>query len=374
LDEPLGGGLVAGSLTLLGGDPGVGKSTLLLMALDRFARRGLNVLYATGEESARQVRLRADRLGVGGNDFFLLATTDFDIIEAAARETRPTVLVIDSVQTVRTASAGGTPGSITQIKEVAHRAMGIAKGAGIATWLVGHVTKSGDLAGPKMLEHFVDTVLYFEGDGGSGLRVLRAVKNRFGASGELGVFEMVEEGLREVPDASARLLAERDPDAAGTAVVATLEGSRPLLAEVQALVGASGAYNPARTVVGVDRARVLMLAAVLQKQGIGLQDRDLFVNAAGGVRVTEPAADLGLLAAIASTWADRPLPADVVLMGEVGLVGEVRAISQPALRLKEASRQGFRRAIVPAACVDAAPPGLRTLGVRRVSEALDALR
>lgn len=373
LDSVLGGGLVAGSLTLLGGDPGVGKSTLLLMALHRFAARGLPVLYASGEESARQIRLRAERLGLLSDQLFVLPQTDFDVIEAAARETKPVVLVVDSVQTVRTQNANGIPGSVSQIREVAHRCMQLAKGAGIATWLIGHVTKSGDLAGPKVLEHFVDTVLYFEGDGRSQLRVLRAVKNRFGAAGELGLFEMGDDGLREVPDASARLLAERDPEAAGTAVVATLEGSRPLLAEIQALVGAPGSHSPARTVVGVDRSRVLMLAAVLQKQGIGLQDRDVFVNAAGGVRVTEPAADLAIVAGLASTWAERPLPADTIVLGEVGLVGEVRAVSHPGQRLREAARQGFRRAIAPHSCREHAPAGLEVVGVRRVADALDVL-
>ncbi|MFK7931065.1 MAG: DNA repair protein RadA [Myxococcota bacterium] len=373
LDTVLGGGLVAGSLTLLGGDPGVGKSTLLLMALSRFASRGITVLYASGEESMRQIRLRADRLGLSHEKLLLLSQTDFDVIEAATREVKPHVLVVDSVQTVRIQGASGIPGSVGQIREVAHRSMQLAKGTGVATWLVGHVTKSGDLAGPKVLEHFVDTVLYFEGDGRSTLRVLRAVKNRFGPAGELGLFEMGEGGLAEVPNASARLLAERDPHAAGTAVVATLEGSRPLLAEVQALVGAPGAHSPARTVVGVDRSRVLMLTAVLQKQGIGLQDRDVFVNAAGGVRVTEPAADLAILASIASTTFDRPLPDDTVILGEVGLVGEVRSVSHPALRLKEAARQGFRHAIVPQSCVEHAPRGLKAVGVKRISDALDAL-
>lgn len=374
LDNVLGGGLVSGSLTLVGGDPGVGKSTLLLMAMGRFAEKGLPVLYATGEESARQVRLRAQRLGIASDKLLLLPQTDFDVIEAATRETRPVVLVVDSVQTVRTQDTTGIPGSVSQIRAVAHKAMQLSKGTGIATFLVGHVTKSGDLAGPKVLEHFVDTVLYFEGDGRSSLRVLRAVKNRFGAAGELGLFEMGEEGLREVPDASARLLSERDPDAAGTAVVATLEGSRPLLAEVQALVGSPGAYTPARTCVGVDRSRVLMLAAVLQKQGIGLHDRDVFVNAAGGVRVSEPAADLAILAAMASSWADQTLPRETVVIGEVGLVGEVRAVSYPALRLREAARQGFRTAIVPPSCAEHAPAGLDAIPVRRVAEALEALR
>jgi DNA repair protein RadA/Sms len=373
LDNVLGGGLVSGSLTLIGGDPGVGKSTLLLMAVDRFARKGLPVLYATGEESIRQVRLRADRLGLHGESLYIMSHTDFDLIEAAARQTRPIVLVIDSVQTVRTATASGIPGSVSQVREVAHRAMTLAKSTGISIMLVGHITKSGDLAGPKVLEHFVDTVLYFEGDGRSSLRILRAVKNRFGAAGELGLFEMVDSGLKEVPDASARLLEERDPDAAGTAVVATLEGSRPMLAEVQALVGAPGVHSPARTVVGVDRSRVLMLAAVLQKVGIGLQDRDVFVNATGGVRLDEPAADLAILAALASTMFDRPLPPDTVILGEVGLVGEVRAVSHPAARLKEAARHGFKRALVPKACAKHAPRGLKAIPIRRVTDALDHL-
>jgi DNA repair protein RadA/Sms len=374
LDNVLGGGLVAGSLTLLGGDPGVGKSTLLLMAAQRFAARGLTVLYASGEESARQIRLRAQRLGVDSENLLLLPSTDFDVVEAAARETRPVVMVIDSVQTVRTASATGIPGSVSQIREVAHRAMQLAKGEGIATWLVGHVTRSGDLAGPKILEHFVDTVLYFEGDGRSQLRILRAVKNRFGAAGELGIFEMVEDGLIEVPDASVRLLEERDPSASGTAVIATLEGSRPLLAEVQALVGASGSYNPARTCVGVDRTRVLMLAAVLQKHGVDVHQRDLFVNAAGGVRLDEPSSDLGVLAALASAYYDTPLPDDTLFLGEVGLVGEIRGITHPALRLKEAARHGFRRAYVPRNSADHGPAGLQLLPIRRVEDVLSLVR
>nr|MBA2320956.1 DNA repair protein RadA [Deltaproteobacteria bacterium] len=252
LDLALGGGVVAGSLVLIGGDPGVGKSTLLLMALDRLAIRGFPVLYVTGEESLRQVRLRADRLGVSGASLSLLAATDFGGIENAIRETCPAVAVIDSVQTMSWGDAAGIPGSATQVREVAHRAMLLAKAGNTAVFLVGHVTKSGELAGPKILEHFVDAVLYFEGEGRSGVRVLRATKNRFGPAGEIGLFEMAEEGLREVPDASARLLAERAPEAAGTAVVAAIEGSRPVLVEIQALVGRPGIQMPARTCVGVD--------------------------------------------------------------------------------------------------------------------------
>jgi DNA repair protein RadA/Sms len=373
LDTALGGGLVSGSLVLLGGDPGVGKSTLLLMAMDHFGRRGLPVLYVTGEESLRQVRLRAERLGVSGDSLLLMADTDFDNIDRVTRQHTPRVLVVDSVQTVSVPENQSIPGSVSQVREVAHRAMLLAKGTGIAVILVGHVTKSGALAGPKVLEHFVDTVLHFEGDGRSPLRILRSVKNRFGASGELGMFEMADDGLREVPDASARLLRERIEEAPGTAVVAALEGTRPILTEVQALVGAPHPAPPARTCVGVDRTRVQMLAAVLQKQGMSLHDRDLFVNAAGGVRLTEPAVDLGILAAIASSYREQPLPPDTLVFGEVGLVGEIRATSHPMPRLREAARHGFRRVVAPVRAAEDAPPGVDVIGVRTVAEALEAL-
>lgn len=372
LDNVLGGGLVAGSLVLLGGDPGVGKSTILLTAVDRFAQRGLDVLYVSGEESVRQIHLRAKRLGLGGGDHLhLLAHTDADHIEKMVRKLGPAVLVLDSVQTVHLPHIPSVPGSVTQVREVAHRAMVLAKSTGTAVLLVGHVTKSGDLAGPKVLEHFVDTVLHFEGDGRTSLRVLRAVKNRFGPAGELGVFEMADAGLVEVPDASARLLSERVPDASGTAVVAAIEGSRALLAEVQALVGRPTPATPARTCVGVDRHRVLMLAAVLGKVGLEVHDKDLFVNAAGGVRLDEPAADLGILAAIASSLRDRPLDPHTLLFGEVGLVGELRAVAHPIPRLKEAARHGFRRALVPPGLDRDAVPGIELVAVRTVGEALE---
>ncbi|MEZ4242082.1 MAG: DNA repair protein RadA, partial [Myxococcota bacterium] len=375
LDTVLGGGQVAGSLVLLGGDPGVGKSTLLLMALDRFARRGLPVLYASGEESLQQVRLRADRLGVQGDSLWLVADTRFDAIEAAVRADKPSVAVIDSVQTVSVSDAPGIPGSMSQVREVAHRAMILAKSTGTAVWLVGHVTKSGELAGPKVLEHLVDTVLYFEGDGGAPLRVLRAVKNRFGAAGELGLFEMVDEGLREVPDASARLLSERDPEAAGTAVLCAHEGSRPVLAEIQALVGRPTPQIPARTCVGMDRARASMLAAVLAKAGLPLHERDLFLNAAGGLRIDEPAADVAVVAAVASSLLDKPLPDRTAWFGEVGLVGEVRAVSHPALRLREAARHGFHTVVAPARVAEGdAPAGLQVVGVHTVREVLERVR
>ncbi|MEZ4237095.1 MAG: AAA family ATPase [Myxococcota bacterium] len=365
----LGGGQVAGSLVLLGGDPGVGKSTLLLMALDRFARRGLPVLYASGEESLQQVRLRADRLGCRAILPRLVADTRFDAIEAAIRADKPAVAVIDSVQTV---SVSDAPGSRLDVagREVAHRAMILAKSTGTAVWLVGHVTKSGELAGPKVLEHLVDTVLYFEGDGGASLRVLRAVKNRFGAAGEPRPVRDGRRGLREVPDASARLLSERDPEAAGTAVLCAHEGSRPVLAEIQALVGRPTPQIPARTCVGMDRARASMLAAVLAKAGLPLHERDLFLNAAGGLRIDEPAADVAVVAAVASSLLDKPLPDRTAWFGEVGLVGEVRAVSHPALRLREAARHGFHTVVAPARVAEGdAPAGLQVVGVRTVGGA-----
>ncbi|MCB9674957.1 MAG: DNA repair protein RadA [Alphaproteobacteria bacterium] len=373
LDNVLGGGLVAGSLVLLGGDPGVGKSTLLLMALDAFARRGLPVLYVTGEESLRQVRMRADRLGVRGDTMKLLATTDFPTVERAVKGEHPLVVVVDSVQTMAIPELQAIPGSMSQIREVAHRAMVLAKSENVSILLVGHVTKSGELAGPKVLEHFVDTVLQFEGDGRNTLRILRSVKNRFGPAGELGMFEMEEEGLREVPDASARLLSERREDAAGTAVIATLEGSRPLLVEVQALVGRPTPSTPGRTCVGIDRTRVQMLIAVLEKAGMSLHDRDVFVNAAGGVRLEETAADLGVVAATASSLTEQPVRRDTLVFGEVGLVGEVRAVSHPTLRLKEAARHGFSRVIAPPSVAKEAPRGLDVIAVRSVREVLAAL-
>jgi DNA repair protein RadA/Sms len=369
LDRVVGGGLVTGALTLLGGDPGVGKSTLLLMAMQAFARRGIRVLYVSAEESARQVRLRAERLGVSGDELYLLAETGLDAVMAAVEETKPKVLVLDSVQTLQDPDLDGVPGSISQVRQVAARAMTIAKGRDIATFLVGHVTKEGNLAGPRALEHLVDTVLYFEGDGSSALRVLRATKNRFGSTGEIGMFEMREDGLAEVPDASARLLAERARGAAGTVVTCTIEGNRPLLVEVQALVGRPTAGTPARTAVGIDRGRLAVLLAVLGKAGLDLSDRDVFVSVAGGVRVQEPAADLAIAVALHSSALDRPVAPDLLVFGEVGLVGELRGVSQPGLRLKEAERHGFRRARVPAS-VAADGAAVSVVGARTLAEVL----
>ncbi|MFN7143861.1 MAG: DNA repair protein RadA [Myxococcota bacterium] len=369
LDRVLGGGLVTGALTLLGGDPGVGKSTLLLMAMQAFARKGIRVLYVSAEESARQVRLRAERLGVSADELFLLAETGLDAVAAAVEDVKPRVLVLDSVQTLQEPELDGVPGSISQVRQVAAKAMQIAKGKDIATFLVGHVTKDGNLAGPRVLEHLVDTVLYFEGDGSSALRILRATKNRFGSTGEIGMFEMREEGLAEVPDASARLLKERARGAAGTVVTCTLEGNRPLLVEVQALVGRPTQGNPARTAVGIDRGRLAVLLAVLGKAGLDLSDRDVFVSVAGGVRIQEPAADLAIAVAIHSSALDRPVEADLLVFGEVGLVGELRGVSQPGVRLREAERHGFRRARVPHS-VAGESSGLSLVGARTLGEVL----
>jgi len=373
LDRVLGGGLVHGSLVLVGGDPGVGKSTLLLTSLASFAHKGLPTLYVSAEESLQQIRLRAERLGLHTAPMHLLAHTDMAHIEQVVRDMKPAVVVIDSVQTVHHPDVSSLPGSPSQVREVAHKAMLLAKHAKTSILLVGHVTKSGELAGPKVLEHFVDTVLHFEGDGRSNLRILRSLKNRFGPAGELGVFEMAESGLVEVPDASARLLKERVSDAPGTAVTSTLEGSRPLLAEVQALVGRPGAATPARTCVGVDRNRVLMLAAVLGKSGLDVHDKDLFVNAAGGLRLQETGVDLAIVAAMASSALERPLPEDLVLFGEIGLVGELRSVPFTAQRLREAARHGFRQVVLPAAGEIDAPEGLSVVRVRTAREALRAI-
>lgn len=370
LDRVLGGGLVSGSLILIGGDPGVGKSTLLLMAMSRFAERGLKTLYVSGEESARQIRLRAERLEVNTTGLHLLAETDLDAVLSAALVLKPSVIVLDSVQTLFSLSIDSVPGSMSQVREVANRSMQFSKKSGIPTFLVGHVTKQGSIAGPKVLEHLVDTVVYFEGEGATQLRALRAVKNRFGSTGELGFFEMVEKGLIEVPDASARLLSERVNGAAGTTVMAAMEGSRPLLAEVQALVGHPSPATPSRTVLGMDRGRMQMLIAVLQKSGFNLHDRDVYLSAAGGVKVTEPAADLAIATAIASSAKDTAVPFRTLLFGEIGLVGEIRAVSHPAQRLLEAQRHGFTRIIAPTSSLQHAPEGLEVIGVRTLRQAL----
>ncbi len=349
LDRALGGGLVAGGVVLLGGDPGIGKSTLLMQALAALAAQGRVALYVTGEESAAQIALRGRRLGAEGIErVHVQATTDLADVEAAIAKLRPDVVVLDSIQTVRSADLESVSGSVAQIREVSARLVDVAKREGIALFLIGHVTKDGALAGPKLLEHIVDTVLAFEGDSGHAFRLVRATKNRFGPANELGVFEMVKEGLREVPDPSALFLAERKRDASGSLVVATAEGSRPLLVEVQALV-APAVYGAARRVAtGVDASRLAILLAVLERKAdVHVLDRDVFVSIAGGARVDERATDLGLALAVVSSLREKPVSPELVAFGEIGLAGEVRAVPRPAPRLAEARKMGYSRVVLP---------------------------
>lgn len=358
LDRVLGGGLVRGSVVLIGGDPGIGKSTLALQATVELAATGCRVLYVAGEESPEQVRMRAERLcpprvearaAVQGEPW-IVAETGLDPLVASIADVKPEVLVVDSIQTLASADLGSAPGSVGQVREVAARLVTIAKTQGVSVLLIGHVTKEGFLAGPRVLEHVVDTVLYFEGDRSHAYRILRAAKNRFGSTNEIGVFEMREHGLVGVPNPSEVFLAERPALAPGSAVVATIEGSRPILVEVQALVTPATFGTPRRTTLGLDSNRAALLAAVLEKKmGLRLVERDLFLNVVGGVRVDEPAADLAVVTAIASSYLDRPLPGDLLTMGEVGLTGEVRAIARADMRLREAASLGFRRAVLPAA-------------------------
>jgi DNA repair protein RadA/Sms len=378
LDRVLGGGVVPGALALLGGDPGIGKSTLLLAALDRLALADPSrpILYVSGEESARQVKLRADRLGVTAKNLQVLAETDATRVLHHAEQLKPAALAIDSIQTQYLPELQSAPGTVSQIREVTARLMAFAKTTETPTFLVGHVTKDGAIAGPRVLEHMVDTVLYFEGGGAHPYRVLRAHKNRFGSASEIGVFEMKAGGLAEVPNPSALFLAERPVDAPGSAVTAVLNGTRTVLVEVQALVAPTGFGTPRRTALGFDQARVALLAAVLEKKvGIEILPCDLFVNVAGGLQVDDPAADLATVAALASSFRDRAIPQRTLLLGEVGLAGEVRGVSQIEVRLAEAARLGFERAYVPAANARHAelPRGIEVIGVETVADALDKL-
>jgi len=375
LDRVLGGGVVRGSLVLIGGDPGVGKSTLLLQAAQALARVTPPVLYVTAEESAAQVKMRADRLGITTDGLLLWPETDLSVVQAQLDDVKPRGLVIDSIQTVFLPELESAPGSVTQVRECGARLMTLAKGLGIATFLVGHVTKEGALAGPRVLEHLVDTVLYFEGERHHAYRVLRAVKNRFGSTNEIGVFEMAEGGLVEVKNPSGFFLAERPVEAPGSVVVSSLEGTRPVLLELQALVAHAAIGTPRRTVLGADYNRVCLLLAVLEKRaGVPLGSQDVFVNVAGGGRVTEPAADLGIVVAAASSYMDRAVPGDVLVVGEVGLTGEVRAVAGLELRLREAAALGFRRAIVPRSNVlEPTKVSLDVHGVATIGDALAAL-
>ncbi|HUQ39828.1 MAG TPA: DNA repair protein RadA [Acidimicrobiales bacterium] len=369
LDRVLGGGLVPGSVTLVGGEPGIGKSTLLLQAMAAVARAGGTALLVSAEESAAQVRLRAERLGAVHERLFVLAETSIPAIVAAARELRPDVLVVDSIQTVADPDLTGSPGSVSQVSGCASQLVTLAKSETITTVLVGHVTKDGGLAGPRVLEHVVDTVLGFEGDRYHQLRMLRATKHRFGPTGELGLFEMGEAGLEGVPDAGRLFLADRTEGVAGSVVVATIEGHRPLLLEIQALVGKSNLPMPRRTGQGIDQKRLGLLVAVLERRAdVNLAGLDVYASVAGGAKIAEPGADLAIGLALASACSDTVVPPDVVACGEVGLAGEVRSVGRLSERLAEASRLGFRRALVPPGTRSA--EGLAVIEVARLSQAV----
>ncbi len=371
-DRVMGGGIMHGSLTLVAGDPGIGKSTLMTELGKYLPDR--RVLYVTGEESLRQVKIRAQRLGVTSENLLLFAETNVEEIIAAAQEAQPDVLIIDSIQTVFRPDVQSAPGSVSQVRESASALMQFTKSMDVATFLVGHVTKAGSIAGPRILEHMVDTVLYFEGDRHHAYRVLRAVKNRFGSTNEIGVFEMRDTGLHEVANPSEIFLSERRYGASGSTVVCALEGTRPVLVEVQALATATAYGTPQRTVAGFDLRRLQLLLAVLEKrEGLRLSTYDVFLNVAGGVRLEEPAVDLGVVVAVASSFRDIPTDTTAVLIGEVGLGGEVRTVSQLELRLKEAAKLGFERAVVPKNNLKGFTPPKRieVLGVDRLHEVLD---
>jgi DNA repair protein RadA/Sms len=375
LDRVLGGGLVTGSTVLIGGDPGIGKSTLVLQAAAALASAGAEVAYVSGEESTDQIRLRAARLGVTDAPVRLSAATSVrDILGTFDQAGAPQLLVIDSIQTMYVDNVEAAPGTVTQLRTSAHEMIRFAKRRGTALFLIGHVTKDGQIAGPRVLEHMVDAVVYFEGERGYQFRILRAVKNRFGAANEIGVFEMAEQGLVEVPNPSALFLAEREAGVSGATVFAGIEGSRPLLVEVQALVGPSPLGTPRRTVVGWDGARLAMLLAVLETRcGLALGGRDVYLNVAGGLRIGEPAADLAVAGALVSALFDRPVPPAAVLFGEVGLAGEVRAVGHTEARLKEAAKLGFEQIIMPMAGGRGAHGsrpdlGLRIQEIRRLGE------
>jgi len=374
-DRVLGGGLVAGAVVLIGGDPGIGKSTLLLQALVAMSA-ATRVLYVTGEESAEQVALRAKRLGLSGASVDLFAEIRLEAIQSALLEQKPAVAVIDSIQTVYSSELSAAPGSVSQVRECAAQLTRLAKQCGVPIVMIGHVTKDGALAGPRVLEHMVDTVLYFEGDTHSSFRLVRAFKNRFGAVNELGVFAMTDRGLRGVTNPSALFLSQHANQVAGSCVMATQEGTRPLLVEIQALVDTAHVPNPRRLTVGLEGNRLAMLLAVLNRHaGVKTYDQDVFVNAVGGVRITEPAADLAVLLAIVSSLRDKPLPAGLVAFGEIGLAGEVRPAPRGQERLREAAKLGFKIAIIPKANAPKAEiEGLEIWAVERLQEVLDKLR
>lgn len=373
LDRVLGGGIVAGSLVLVGGDPGIGKSTLLLQMCHNLSHKEKNVLYISGEESLKQIKMRAERIGSFTDRLLLLCETNLDIIEDTLRKIKPDVVIIDSIQTMYREDIGSAPGSVGQVRESTSILMQLAKGLNISIFIVGHVTKEGVVAGPRVLEHMVDTVLYFEGDRNAAYRILRGVKNRFGSTNEIGVFEMQEKGLVEVENPSEYMLSGKPENASGSVVVCLMEGTRPMLVEVQALVCDSNFGLPRRTAAGTDYNRVNLLMAVLEKRaGIHLSGSDAYVNVAGGIKVNEPALDLGVVIALVSSFKNRSIDDKTIIFGEVGLAGEVRAVSQAQLRVNEAIKLGFETCIIPEVCLKniKKTDKINIIGVRNVGEAM----
>ncbi len=376
LDRVLGGGIVPGGVVLIGGDPGIGKSTLLLHLLSSLAAQGLRVLYVSGEESAHQIGIRAERLSAMTDNLYLATESSVEAITSMCLEMKPALLAVDSIQTLTSADHPSAAGSITQVRESAARLVELAKQENMPVVLVGHVTKEGTLAGPRILEHMVDTVLYFEGDRNHVFRILRTVKNRFGSTNEIGVFEMKAEGLVEVANPSEIFLAERPLDVAGSVVLASMEGSRPILVEVQALVSPTNLGTARRTAIGADPQRLSLLCAILEKKGgMDLYGHDIFLNIAGGIRIDEPALDIGVIAALASSILEKPVPPDTVMCGEVGLAGEVRAVSNVDLRIREAQRLGFSRFILPKTNFDRCGAGssIELKGVASIQEFLELI-
>ncbi len=375
-DRVLGGGIVPGSLILIGGEPGIGKSTLMLQALSSLAARDCKVLYISGEESVQQIKLRSERLGTKAKSLWVVSETNLASITAMAKEMAPDVMVVDSVQTLFAPDLTSAPGSVSQVRQATMHLMFLAKRTGVPIFLVGHVTKEGAIAGPKLLEHMVDTVLYFEGSQNNVFRILRAVKNRFGSTNEIGVFEMKDVGLCEVSNPSSVFLPERPNLVPGSVVTASIEGSRPILLEIQALVTRSGFGTPRRTVLGVDYNRVSLLVAVMEKKlGMQLTSDDIFVNVAGGVRIDEPAVDLGIVSVIASSFFDKPIRERTVVLGEIGLTGEIRTINRVEPRVGEAAKMGFERCILPSDNLKHLKRrnGMDLIGVQAVSEVVDLL-
>ncbi|MFO7838216.1 MAG: DNA repair protein RadA [Desulfosalsimonadaceae bacterium] len=375
-DRVLGGGIIDGSLVLIGGDPGIGKSTLMLQVLNGLARQGKNVLYVSGEESLRQLKMRSQRLDAVSGNMLVASDINVESILSTVDSVKPAVLVIDSIQTMFSPDISSAPGSVSQVREATMKLMVMAKKSGVPAFLIGHVTKEGAIAGPRLMEHMVDTVLYFEGDQNHVFRILRAVKNRFGSTNEIGVFEMKAAGLAEVPNPSAVFLAERAENAAGSAVTACMEGSRPILVELQALISSAGFGTPRRTILGLDHNRVSLLVAVMEKKlGLDMAGHDIFMNVAGGVKVSEPAVDLGIAAAVASSFLDRPLPEKMMVLGEVGLAGEVRGISQLEPRISEIRKMGFTRCIVPKSSLKtvSGAEGIDLVGIGQLTEMMELL-